>query len=215
MIYVPTKIIKALNFQIFNNSAIFILSEYLDENADKLTIEQHIYPLTKFLKHIHENNGDEVNSETTNSYIEMVLKKTFSTGYYARTCISQFVKFLYAKKYNEQVHIKQIDSSIIPSQENVQSKQRKTFKYYDVLNVSITASMQEIKKAYHLLAMQLHPDMNKDESANEFFIAINKIYEILSDAEKKFEYDVTMGYISGYQNSKKKSDYYVVIPPGF
>ena len=62
--------------------------------------------------------------------------------------------------------------------------------YYTVLGVSRSASESEIKKAYRQLARQYHPDVNPgDKAAEQKFKDINEAYEVLSDAEKKAQYD--------------------------
>lgn len=60
---------------------------------------------------------------------------------------------------------------------------------YQTLNISENASADEIKKAYRKLARQYHPDVNKSPEAEEKFKEINGAYEILSDPQKKAEYD--------------------------
>lgn len=62
--------------------------------------------------------------------------------------------------------------------------------YYEILGVAKTASAEEIKKAYRKVAMQFHPDRNPgDKSAEEKFKEAAEAYEILSDADKKTQYD--------------------------
>ncbi|OGJ51063.1 molecular chaperone DnaJ [Candidatus Peregrinibacteria bacterium RIFOXYB2_FULL_32_7] len=62
--------------------------------------------------------------------------------------------------------------------------------YYETLGVEKSASEQEIKKAYRKLAQQHHPDRNKDDkSAEEKFKKINEAYEVLSDKQKRQQYD--------------------------
>lgn len=62
--------------------------------------------------------------------------------------------------------------------------------YYDLLGVAKTADEAEIKKAYRKLAMQYHPDRNpNDKSAEEKFKKINEAYAVLSDKDKKRQYD--------------------------
>src|SRR5688572_1526615 len=62
--------------------------------------------------------------------------------------------------------------------------------YYEILGVNKNASSDEIKKAYRKVAMQFHPDRNPgDKSAEEKFKEAAEAYEILSDNEKKAQYD--------------------------
>jgi molecular chaperone DnaJ len=62
--------------------------------------------------------------------------------------------------------------------------------YYEVLGVSKGSSQDEIKKAYRKVAMQFHPDRNPgDKSAEEKFKEAAEAYEILSDADKRAQYD--------------------------
>jgi molecular chaperone DnaJ len=62
--------------------------------------------------------------------------------------------------------------------------------YYEVLGVSKGASADEIKKAYRKVAMQYHPDRNPgDKTAEEKFKEAAEAYEVLSDADKRGQYD--------------------------
>ena len=62
--------------------------------------------------------------------------------------------------------------------------------FYEILGVTKSASTDEIKKAYRKVAMQFHPDRNPgDKAAEEKFKEAAEAYEILSDADKKAQYD--------------------------
>ena len=62
--------------------------------------------------------------------------------------------------------------------------------YYEVLEVTKTATVEEIKKAYRKKAIQFHPDKNPgDKSAEEKFKEAAEAYEVLSDENKRARYD--------------------------
>ena len=61
--------------------------------------------------------------------------------------------------------------------------------YYDVLGVSKDASEADIKHAYRRLAAKYHPDVNHEPGAEEKFKDINEAYEVLSDSQKRAQYD--------------------------
>ncbi|XWS55509.1 hypothetical protein CRYUN_Cryun09bG0006100 [Craigia yunnanensis] len=59
-----------------------------------------------------------------------------------------------------------------------------------VLGVEQNASQREIQKAFHKLSLQYHPDKNKSKGAQEKFAEINNAYDILSDEQKRKNYDM-------------------------
>ncbi|TFG28313.1 MAG: molecular chaperone DnaJ [Promethearchaeota archaeon] len=70
------------------------------------------------------------------------------------------------------------------------SSNRNKRDYYEVLGVSKDASENDIKLAYRRLARKYHPDVNKtDPNAKDKFIEVQEAYEVLSDSEKRRNYD--------------------------
>lgn len=61
--------------------------------------------------------------------------------------------------------------------------------YYEVLGVEKNASDEEIKRAFRKKAKQYHPDVNKEPGADEKFKEIGEAYSVLSDANKRAQYD--------------------------
>jgi curved DNA-binding protein CbpA len=62
--------------------------------------------------------------------------------------------------------------------------------YYEILGIARSSTEEEIKKAYRALAKQCHPDLNPgNELARQRFRQINEAFDILSDRQKRLEYD--------------------------
>ena len=61
--------------------------------------------------------------------------------------------------------------------------------YYKTLGISRSASADDIKRAYKKLAVKYHPDVNKETGAEARFKEINEAYQVLSDPQKKSNYD--------------------------
>jgi len=90
--------------------------------------------------------------------------------------------------------------------------------HYEVLGVSKTAKDSEIKRAYRRAALKNHPDVNSDPGAEKTFRNICEAYEVLSDPERRAQYDrkLNMGFGSAYsgtsssysQKSRTSSSYY-------
>lgn len=74
---------------------------------------------------------------------------------------------------------------------------------YEILEVSEKASKEVIDKAYHVLVKKYHPDLQQEEekqNAEEKMKQINEAYEILSNEEKRREYDITL------ENERKQEE---------
>ena len=70
--------------------------------------------------------------------------------------------------------------------------------YYGVLGVAKNANQKDIKKAYYQLAKKYHPDTNKDDpTAMRKFQEVSEAYEVLSDDEKRANYDNFGGAAGG------------------
>jgi len=77
--------------------------------------------------------------------------------------------------------------------------------YYETLGVSKDASNEQIKKAYRKLALKYHPDRNKDnKEAEEKFKKISEAYAVLSDKDKRQQYD--MYGSDGFQQRYSQED---------
>lgn len=61
--------------------------------------------------------------------------------------------------------------------------------YYEVLGLTRNASVDDIKKAYRKLAMKWHPDRNKSDEAKDKFAELSEAYDVLSDENKRRQYD--------------------------
>ena len=86
----------------------------------------------------------------------------------------------------------------------------KEFKdYYKILNIPESASQEEIKKSFRKLALESHPDHNPDDPNSEAkFKAIAEAYGVLSDPQKKQEYDrFRADHLAGRSNASSRFHY--------
>jgi len=71
--------------------------------------------------------------------------------------------------------------------------------YYDILGLKKGAGTDEVKQAYKRLAKKYHPDISKEENAEEKFKEILEAYQVLSDPQKKKSYDQFGHAFEGFQ----------------
>ena len=62
--------------------------------------------------------------------------------------------------------------------------------YYKILNIEPKSKLEEIKKSYKKLALEFHPDRNQSPEAEDRFKEISKAYQVLSDPDKRRQYDL-------------------------
>lgn len=78
--------------------------------------------------------------------------------------------------------------------------------YYALLGLTFEATKEEIKKAFRKATVKYHPDVNKD--GEKIFLQIKEAYEILSDDQKRKNYDFVMGFEIKRQQKKAEKDFY-------
>lgn len=79
--------------------------------------------------------------------------------------------------------------------------------HYKILGVRRTSSKDEIKKAYHKLALKYHPDKNRASDAEEKFRSVNEAYEVLRDDHKREAYDrFDLTQAAGKSSSQRSYD---------
>jgi molecular chaperone DnaJ len=79
--------------------------------------------------------------------------------------------------------------------------------YYETLGLKKSASAEEVKQAYKELAKKHHPDLNKEQGAEEKFKEILEAYQVLSDPEKKTNYDQYGHSFEGFQGYQRQGDF--------
>lgn len=80
--------------------------------------------------------------------------------------------------------------------------------YYKILGVTKNATADQIKKEYRKLARKYHPDVSKDDDAEQKFKDIAEAYEVLKDPEKRKAYDqFGSNWKAGQQQQQKQSEY--------
>jgi DnaJ-class molecular chaperone len=77
--------------------------------------------------------------------------------------------------------------------------------YYELLEVPQDADEVVLKKAYRKLSLKYHPDRNQEEDAKSRFQAINEAYEVLSDSNKRSQYDMELQFGQGNEFTRMNS----------
>ncbi len=84
--------------------------------------------------------------------------------------------------------------------------------YYKTLRINSTATLEEIRHSFRILAHQYHPDKtNGDKSSSDMFVEIKEAYDTLSDTHKRQQYDSVFkqyynNYYSEYENTETESE---------
>jgi len=91
-----------------------------------------------------------------------------------------------------------------------------TMNYYAVLEVSLQASQEEIKKAYRKLALQYHPDRNQgNRQAEQKIREVNAAYEILGNSDARKTYDrLRLGHAGPAQFHREEEEAEEAVSPG-
>jgi len=84
--------------------------------------------------------------------------------------------------------VKESSQSTSPANEGTSAVSVKEKDLYEVLEVSVTATPKEIKKAYYRLAKRLHPDTGREPDGKKF-VALGEAYQVLSDPTLRSKYD--------------------------
>lgn len=91
------------------------------------------------------------------------------------------------QRKSEEPETKELEYTV--EQEEIVKRIKKCKDYYEILGVSKDATDSDIKKAYKKLALQMHPDKNKYPGAAEAFKAVGNAVAVLTDPEKRKQYD--------------------------
>ncbi|XP_039502735.1 dnaJ homolog subfamily B member 14 isoform X1 [Drosophila santomea] len=78
--------------------------------------------------------------------------------------------------------------------------------HYEVLRVSHYATYSEVKRAYHKLALRLHPDKNKSPGAEQAFRRISEAADCLTDCQKRIEYNIATA-VGDHCHDQDRSEY--------
>lgn len=80
--------------------------------------------------------------------------------------------------------------------------------YYEILGVSRTSHLSEIRKSYRKKALEVHPDKNNSTNAKEEFIELNEAYSVLKHLSSKVRYDKLYDHFILHKPSENESNHY-------
>ncbi|BBM86312.1 J domain-containing protein [Candidatus Uabimicrobium amorphum] len=88
--------------------------------------------------------------------------------------------------------------------------QKSSANYYDILGISVAADIEQIRKRYRILALENHPDKfrmsTEKQKASERFKAIRMAYDVLSNIEKRNQYDICLRTGKEFTNVHNSND---------
>jgi len=79
---------------------------------------------------------------------------------------------------------------------------------YDILNLKIDASDQQIKQSFRQLSLKFHPDKDKDPIIKDKYLKILEAYDVLGDCKKKIIYDKSINKEKNIENNSEKKEKY-------
>ncbi|MDQ4072999.1 MAG: J domain-containing protein [Thermoproteota archaeon] len=80
--------------------------------------------------------------------------------------------------------------------------------YYSILGIPENATTSQIRKAYRSSALKYHPDRNNSPTAADMMRKINEAYEVLSDEQKRLEYNSGSQYINDSRQESKQNPWW-------
>jgi hypothetical protein len=203
---IDTKQIKALDFLFCGSCSPWLVAGYAETKKNIQSVNRNITGICDFLVYANNNNFSTLTQELVNQYISKIYSD-FPFSYAEVLCsyIRGFCKYLFLHGYCEFV-------TFTTKPKPAKKSKIRIVDYYTFLSVTPDCTMCEIKKAYHKMAIQFHPDLNQDEKAAEKMVALNKIFNILKDESERLSYDLAMGFkpSDGFDVPTRNKRYYTI-----
>lgn len=208
---IDSKIIKSLTFHFCNHVAVYLLCVYAEEKKDLNSVTKHYQPIRDFMVWAHEKGYSVVNQNLVNDYLSY-LYSTLKFSYADVVCsyVKSFCRFLHHNGYCEFISF---SGKPKPNSRKADTQSKSRLKritdYYAVFGLDPSSSISDIRRAYHSLALQMHPDHHADDpNALKRITSLNIIFSVLKDEDARNEYDATMGFVDG-ETRYTKSHYIV------